>query len=226
MPAIKFRFSEYDSVSGIKYTNIAPNILGFFGDREDLSIKANTYSDIANIIDAISLKRVFSDSNIKRTTNESGLVFSDLIKNQELSINNIPNWLSTININFGDTSSATAFDVTSAKVTASGAGILHPVIKESESSGVIQIHLFEMCHTNPNSSLAGSGSTSWSYLEHQTKSSNFSLTRNPGPSGYYAAIGSTGVPSKEHDWHIGMCVKPTNINIAPFMSFTCIIEYI
>jgi len=226
MPAIKFRTTDYSAVSGISYSELSPNAISFFGDRKDLSIQVNTYSEIANVVDANSLKRIKSTTNVKRINNSSGLVLNDYLNYLELPLNKIPNWASTISINFGDASGVSAFDVTSAKVTASGAGLYLSPFEESLATGAIEINLFEICHTDPSTSAVGSGSSAWSFVDHQSKATTFSLTRNPGPSGVYAKIGSTGIPSKVHDWHLGMCVRPKQINTTPFIAFSCIVEYL
>lgn len=223
MSTITFRTTDYDSVSGIRYTNLSPDVLAFASTGSNLAIKVNSYSDILNVCPQGSIKRTRSSTNVKRTAIDAGDVKNDLIDFQNLPLKHVPNWASSVSIRFGGPSATGSFDITAAKLAASGVTIL--TFSESPATGRIEINAFEICHTSTSTGIAGSGSTNWSTFKHQSKD-YLSLTRNPGPSGIYAAVGSTGVPSNQHDWHIGLCIRPLEINVNPFMGLACIIEYL
>lgn len=223
MSTITFRTTDYDSVSGIRYTNLSPDVLAFASTGSNLAIKVNSYSDILNVCPQGSIKRTRSSTNVKRTAIDAGDVKNDIIDFQNLPLKHVPNWASSVSIRFGGPSATGSFNITDAKLAASGVATL--TFSESPATGRIEINAFEICHTSTSTGIAGSGSTNWSTFKHQSKD-YLPLTRNPGPSGIYAAVGSTGVPSNQHDWHIGLCIRPLEINVNPFMGLACIIEYL
>jgi hypothetical protein len=226
MPVIKFRTTEYEAVSGVKYYDLSPDSICFTSTGSSFGIQVSGYSDIANVSPLGSLKRKRSTTNVRRIPDSSsGVVKNDILNFVSLPITNIPNWSSTLSINFGEPASTGSYNITSAKFVASGLDVNPYVYPESQKSNVVRINAFEICHTSASTGVAGSGSTSWTSFYHLSKNS-LNLTRNPGPSGAYALVGSTGIPSNQHDWHIGMCIEPTDINVAPFIILACIIEYL
>ena len=223
MSTITFKPTDYNATSGIVYTDLSPNVLAFASTGLNLAIRVSGYSDILNVCPRGSIKRIRSSTNIKRTDFDVGTVSNDIIKFQSLPLKQVPNWASSVSIRFGGPSSTGSFDITDAKLAASG-GVLKGLF-EAQATGRIEINAFEICHTSTSTGIAGSGSNNWVAFKHQSKD-YLSLVRNPGPSGLYAAVGSTGVPSNQHDWHVGLCIRPLEINVNPFMGLACIIEYI
>jgi hypothetical protein len=225
MPNITFRIPEYDSVSGIKYTDLDTHLLGFAGTGINFRIKVNSFPDITNVLNPKTFKRTASANNVSFYSAGSGLVSNEYF-NSPLTLTKIPNWSSTLNIRFGDPTGATSYDITSALVTASGASVVVPEYGDINTKpNSTTIYVAEICHTSTSTGVVGSGVSAWS-LFVAASTGSASLVRNPGPSGLTAQVGSTGVPSNIHDWHIALTIKPLTLNSIPLIPLSCIVEYL
>ena len=232
MPAIKFRIPLFNAASGILHEDLGTDVFGFAGTGANFKIKVGEYQDRTNILNSNSYKRHISANNVKPFGSTSGSISFDESKETQISLVRIPNSSSTMNINFGNATGATSYNVTSAYVTASGLDVLYysnggdvlakPSSKRSDS---VDIYMAEISHPSNSTGVIGSGSTSWSSLAYLANTS-ISLTTNPGPSGLYSKVGSTGIPSNTHDWYLALAIKPRDINSTPLMPFSCIIEYL
>jgi len=225
MSNITFRIPEYDSVSGIRYTNLDTNLLGFAGTGINFRIKVRSFPDYTNVLNPKTFRRSSSANNITRYSSGSGFVTNDYL-NSPLPLVNIPNWSSTLSIRFGNPTGVTAYDITSAVITASGATYSVPEYGDVNTKpNSTLIYSAEICHTSTSTGVIGSGVSSWSSFT--AASTGFvSLVRNPGASGSTAKVGSTGVPSNIHDWHIALTITPLSLNSIPLIPLSCIIEYL
>lgn len=225
MPAIIFRNPEYHKASGIVYYDLNDHILGFGSTGNNFLIKIGDYPDYTNVLNPKTFKRERSANNIKRYSSGSGSVSNNYL-NANLPLVNIPNWASTISIRFGNPTGATTYDVTTAYITASGGALEQAEYGEINAKpNAVRIYGAEICHTSASTGVVGSGATGWSsfiYLENLS----IPMVRNPGPSGYTAKIGSTGVPANIHDWHFAFTISPLTLNSVPLMPLSCIVEYL
>lgn len=226
MPAIKFRIPNYDPTNGISHSNLGDYLLGFASTGINFKIRVGSYPDFTNTVNPRSYKRHGSVSNIIPFGSESGSVSNDYL-NTNLSLLKIPNWSSTLNINFGDAAHPSTYDVTTAYITASGidGGLSDEFGEFNTRPSSIRIYAAEICHPLTSTGIVGSGSTTWSSVIYLTDTA-INLTRNPGPSGVTGRVGSTGIPSNTHDWYLALTISPLDINSIPIMPFSCIVEYV
>lgn len=222
-PAIKFRIPKYSAVQNVDHFDLETHLLGFGSTREDFKIKVNGFPDYTNVVAAQSFKRIETATNIKYIHTNSGLVENVYI-NKPLNLLNIPNWSSTLNVNFGATG-ATVYDVTTAYLTASGVYAPSIIGQESTKPNFARVYLAEICHLNPDTAIQGSGATSWSSLNYLANTS-VTMSKNPGPSGLYGRVSGTGVLSNFHDWYFAVTVSPLSVSSVPIISLSCIVEYL
>jgi hypothetical protein len=225
MPNITFRIPEYNAASGIQYTDLGTDILGFAGTGINFRIKINSFPDNTNVLNPKTYRSKYSATNISRYSSGSGSITSQYLS-ANLPLQKIPNWSSTLNIRFGNATGATNYDVTSAVITASGAIYSIPEYGDINAKpNSVMLYAAEICHTSTSTGVVGSGVSSWSSFT-AASTGYVSLVRNPGPSGSTAAVGSTGVPAKVHDWHIALTISPLSLNSIPLVPLSCIVEYL
>jgi hypothetical protein len=225
MPALKFRIPEYSSASGILHTDLGADIVGFSSTGLNFRIQIGSYPDYTNILNPKTFKRTRSINNVKLYGSYSGTVLNDYLS-ANLILTKIPNWASTLSINFGNPTGATSYDITSAYITTSGEIAEVPEYGEVNAKpNSVRIYAAEICHPSSSTGVSGSGSTQWSSLVFLDLNT-ISLTRNPGPSGITAKVGSTGIPANTHDWYMALTISPLSLNTLPLMPLSCIVEYL
>jgi len=207
--------------SSITYNNFDGYDIGFGSTGNNNLIRVGTPQDRTYLIDVFSSKFYRNINNIQKTDFSKAIIYNDTVKDLESPLTEIPNWCAVLNINFGDPSGVTNYNVTSAKLTASGVGNKIQTV----SSDSVNIHVAEICNTGINFNGVGSGSANWATLSNKLNAF-LELSKNPGPSGINGNISSSGSPQKIHDWHIAISVEPKYPSNAPYMSISCIIEYI
>lgn len=216
---LKYRYIAYDG-SVIVYRDLDGHQIGFGSTGTNNLIRVNTQQDRTYLIDNLSGKFYKLINNTKKTDSGKAVVYNDYTKDEEYTLTEIPNRAAVLNIRFGDASGSTNYNVTRAFLTASGL----QAVKETRSDKNY-IYVAEICHPNVAFGGVGSGSTTWSTL-----ASNFNLflnlSKNPGPSGINGNVSSSGSPQKVHDWHLAIAVEPLDIVNAPYITLSCIIEYI
>ena len=220
--AIKFRTPSYHAVSGISYSDINDKTLVFAGPGPNYKIRVGEYQANTFLSSSYDYKFHSKVNNVQRDTSTKAILSNNQQIDQSLTLNLVPNWAATLNIQFGNATGVTLYNVTSALVAVSGAGVWN---KESTKESSVSISLTELCHVSTGYDATGSGTHVWSDILYKTNTF-ISLVKNPGPSGLFGGVASTGAWKNTHDWHLGVSLSPQDINNAPFMSLSCIIEYL
>ena len=129
---------------------------------------------------------------------------SQLSKSSKTSIDlkKIPNNAATLNIRF----------ISDTSVTVSNAKFKITKVEDTGTTpAAMNFKVCELRHPETDSTIVGSGSSSWTDIPANTGVSAVSLCDNPGISGI-----ATGVASTRHDWFLALSAKNTDVGEQSF----------
>lgn len=191
--------------SELAISNLSGSGLGFYGSSFGSSVQVGSYQDTTWITDSNGTIQGPQSDNVKWTHPSSGSINGAA----SVNLNQIPNYLSTLNIRFTHTS---AVKTQNAKLR-----IFDRSNINNNPSGVT-CKVAEIVHPDTTQTATGSGSSSWTTVAGS--GSVLSLTASPGQSGYRPNGANT--TDMTHDWYV--CISPSPDTIGSKTMFGLYIE--
>lgn len=184
--------------------------LGFYGDGFGSSVPVGSYQSRTFITDSTGANQGAEVDNVKWTHANSGILGQ---AGSSVNLNQIPNYLATLNIRFTHTSAVktqnakvriydrTSIDNPASGVTTKVAEIIHPLITQTA---------------------VGSGDTAW--ITPGGSATVVDLVASPGTSGNSPS--GTNTTETQHDWFVAISASPDSIGAKTQFALYFTTEYL
>ena len=219
-PTISFHINDGTSVPNISgafsINAVAGSGLGFYGNGFGTSVQVNNFQERTFITDSSGISQGPEARNVKWTAPGSAILGQETPgSSTSLALNNIPNYLSTLNIRF--THPTTQVRTQNAKV------IIYDRNSISNKASGVSTYGYEVVHTSPLQNVAGSGTGNWYDLT--PTGTYLPLRNNPGISGVNPTGNTTG-SGLQHDWYVALSASPTGIGSKTQYGLYVSLEYL
>lgn len=204
MPTVSF-LTNLDTGS---VNNLSGSGLGFFGSAFNTSVEVGAYQDTTWITDGNGINQGPQVNNVKYTHASSG----SLNGAASVSLLNVPNYLSTLNIRFTHTS---AIKTQNSKV------YIYDRTSINNGPSGVTCKCAEIIHPSTSQLVSGSGDSTWATIAGS--GSILTLVDNPGPSGFTPA---DPISATQHDWYVAISASPDSIGSKTLFGLYFSTEYL
>ncbi len=180
--------------NGIQIDNLSGSGIGFYGSNFGNSVAVGAYQNTTFVTDSNGTTQGSQINNVTYLNTMSGYIGS---ATSGVQVRCIPNYLSTLNIQFTHTSAV--------KTQNSKLYIYDRTSINNEASGVLT-KVYESIHPTTTNILDGSGGLFW---QTPNGSSYMVLAASPGQSG--TSINGANTTQNIHDWYVSLSASPSTI---------------
>ena len=193
--------------------SIGSSGLGFFGAAGfGASVKIGEYQDRTYITNSNGTTQGAEVDNVKFSHSGSGIIGPGA-SGVSISLYNIPNYQSTLNIRF---THGSVIQTQNAIVQ------IYDRVNTANFPSGVTCKVAEIIHPELVQSVSGSGDTSW--ITPSGSTTTVPLIASPGLSGIRAAGSSTS--GIQHDWYLAISASPDSIGSKDLFGLYFSVEYV